>query len=390
MIAAFEQRGTPSAPRVPFAETDASVLLDLVRGLAAVIVLLEHWRNIFFLDYPQLTGHRAVFAPFYLLCAAGNQAVIIFFVLSGYLIGGSVFRMLERGAWSWKTYLTHRLVRLWIVLVPGLLLCALWDGLGLRMGLAPAMYHGRSVNHMVGDVAANYTLGTFGANLIFLQHIRAAAFGSDGPLWSLAYEFWYYMLFPLGLFAVRARTAVPVRAASAMLFAAAAWLVGAQVMAMFPIWLFGTALAMLPAPKLKRSARRACGLLYLPIFFALGRRLPLPLLLVEYTLGAATVGLLWVLLSATGACRPGLGARFSRGLARFSYTLYVVHLPLCVLVAALVLGDARWYPTAAHLAAGAAILILLIGYACGVAWLTEFRTDRVRGWAESLLRREPA
>jgi peptidoglycan/LPS O-acetylase OafA/YrhL len=111
---------------------------------------------------------------------------------------------------------------------------------------------------------------------------------------------------------------------------------------------------------------------------------------VEYTLGAATVGLLWVLLSATGACRPGLGARFSRGLARFSYTLYVVHLPLCVLVAALVLGDARWYPTAAHLAAGAAILILLIGYACGVAWLTEFRTDRVRGWAESLLRREPA
>jgi len=365
-----------------FAKTNASVLLDLVRGLAACIVLLEHWRNIFFIDYPQIATHRMWFAPFYILCAAGNQAVIIFFVLSGYLISGSVFRMFDRGAWSWKSYLTHRLVRLWLVLIPGLFLCALWDGWGLHLGVAPAMYHGAAVNHVVLNVAANETPRAFFGNLIFLQHLRVTTFGSDGPLWSLAYEFWYYILFPLGLLAIRAKTALRERVFCVVFFAAVASLVGAEVLAMFPIWLLGTVLALLPPPRLQPIVRVLAAIVYLPIFFAMGRRQHLPLILVDYILAAATFGMLWVILSATSTSRSWIGASFSRGLARFSYTLYVVHLPLCVLLAALILGDARWSPTMPHLAMGAGIFLALIGYAYGVARLTEFRTDRLRRWVE--------
>ena len=120
--------------RYDFTKSKASVLLDLVRALAALLVLVEHWRNLFFIDYPQIQAHRAAFAPVYLLTSAGHQAVVIFFVLSGYLISGSVFRTLDRNNWSWQTYLVHRLLRLWIVLIPGLLLCALWDAIGIHSG----------------------------------------------------------------------------------------------------------------------------------------------------------------------------------------------------------------------------------------------------------------
>jgi len=72
---------------------------------AGALALLEHWRNFLFVDYRQLGAHKIWWAPVYLLCSAGHQAVVIFFIMSGYLISGSVFRMLEQGRWSWRTYL---------------------------------------------------------------------------------------------------------------------------------------------------------------------------------------------------------------------------------------------------------------------------------------------
>jgi hypothetical protein len=39
-------------------------------------------------------------------------------------------------------------------------------------------------------------------NAFFLQTIAGPTFGSNGPLWSLAYEWWYYVLFPLVLAAL--------------------------------------------------------------------------------------------------------------------------------------------------------------------------------------------
>ena len=107
--------------RAPFARTQASVLLDLVRGLAAFLVVISHARNLLFVDYSDLPAHPLWTTVFYTITRAGHQSVVIFFVLSGYLVGGSVLRTVERRTWSWTSYLTHRLVRLWVVLLPGLL-----------------------------------------------------------------------------------------------------------------------------------------------------------------------------------------------------------------------------------------------------------------------------
>src|SRR5947208_3997524 len=112
---------------VPFPQSKASVTLDAVRALAAILVLLSHWKIMFFVDYDHIASHRTWFWLPYRIMEAGHQAVLTFFVLSGYLISSSILRTLDRGQWRWSIYLTHRLVRLWIVLIPGILLGGLWD-----------------------------------------------------------------------------------------------------------------------------------------------------------------------------------------------------------------------------------------------------------------------
>jgi peptidoglycan/LPS O-acetylase OafA/YrhL len=77
------------------------VLLDLLRGLAAILVLAHHWRNYFFVNFHELGLHRVLLAVPYILTAAGHEAVVIFFVLSGFLIGGTIRRSLELGQWNW-------------------------------------------------------------------------------------------------------------------------------------------------------------------------------------------------------------------------------------------------------------------------------------------------
>jgi peptidoglycan/LPS O-acetylase OafA/YrhL len=117
------KEGTPEVPQ-------SSVHLDAVRGLAALVVLVGHNRDLYFspviskqrasvqpASSPTLTARPA--APGQI--TMGNEAVMLFFVLSGYLVGGAVLRALSRGVWSWGDYLIRRLTRLYVVLIPGLI-----------------------------------------------------------------------------------------------------------------------------------------------------------------------------------------------------------------------------------------------------------------------------
>lgn len=372
-------------------KTYASVLLDLLRGLAALLVLVGHWRNFLFVDYTQLTVHRRWFALPYVLTSGGHQAVVIFFVMSGYLISGSVFRMLDRGVWSWVTYLIHRLVRLWVVLLPGLLLCLFWDSIGLHFHLAPALYGGANYNHITSDVRAALTPKLFLLNLFFLQGIAGPQFGSDGALWSLANEFWYYILFPLGLLAVyrSAKTTIRpwTRILCAILFLLIAWWLRQNVLMGFPLWLAGTLLYLLPVLKLSGRVRLLASAAYIPILFFIAKTHRISQVVGDYLLAVATFFLLWILLSATQIAKPSFGERTSRELARFSYTLYVVHMPFLVLLTAVAAGSTRWTPDLPHILEAVAILALALAYAYGVAAVTEFQTDTWRRRIESMMGR---
>ena len=105
--------------------------LDWIRGLAALEVFLGHLRQNTIGDYSSRYPFPVKLV--YFLTSFGYESVLIFFVLSGYFVAGSVLSDRRRGRWSWGRYLVNRGSRLYAVLVPALVLGAAWDSLGIHV-----------------------------------------------------------------------------------------------------------------------------------------------------------------------------------------------------------------------------------------------------------------
>jgi len=321
----------------------------------------------------------------YVLSGAGHQAVIIFFVLSGFLIGSSVWRKTGQGRWDWRDYLLHRLTRLWLVLIPALVLCALWDSIGLHSHAAPLLYSGQVANHIISDVSARHNWATFFGNFFFLQDTVTHTFGSDGPLWSLANEFWYYLLFPCAILALRPGTGWLRRLVHAGLFMAMALLLSRSILLLFPAWLAGAALAFFPLPQISTCLRPWVMAAYVPVFFLLAKLHGLNSTVSDYLLTLATIPLMLALLSYRAEAKPSAEVTVSRRSAGFSYTLYLVHVPFLTLLTALILHNHRWQPTWAHFGIALGLLLAALVYAYLLASVTEFHTEKVRDFVKARL-----
>jgi peptidoglycan/LPS O-acetylase OafA/YrhL len=370
-----------------FSESSASVLLDAIRGVAAALVLLSHWRLAFFVDFTQVQSHRALLYPLYILSGAGHQAVVLFFVLSGYFIGGSVLRSFRRTDWSWAQYSAHRLVRLWIVLLPALILGACWDHMGIYLHQAPALYSGVTIPDMTPDVRHALSLRVLAGNAAFAQTILVPPYGSNGPLWSLANEFWYYALFPLGVCIVVRFSKAPVQTVACS--TALCIIVGCltnYILLAFPVWLLGALLHAVPRRPTAPWQRVIAATVYAFVFFFIST-LDFTgnvdrTVCADWILGVATFGLIWVLLGAVQEARQTVANKLSRAAAQFSYTLYVAHTPILIFAVAMVAHDTRWIPGAKTGVLALAVLVLVVAYSWFLATVTEFRTEPVRAWAE--------
>jgi peptidoglycan/LPS O-acetylase OafA/YrhL len=131
------------------------------------------------------------------LTGFGHQAVMAFFVLSGFLISSSVLRNLGRSTWSWRQYIIDRGVRLYLVLVPGLVLGGILDTIGVHFFNHSGIYSAPLIAFGDAVIAQRLNISSFFGSLLFLQTRFTTVFGSNGPLWSLFNEFWYYVLFPV-------------------------------------------------------------------------------------------------------------------------------------------------------------------------------------------------
>lgn len=377
--------------------------LDLARGVAAMLVMWNHMRALLFVEYRAVAPAHLSLATraVYFLTGFGHAAVIVFFVLSGLLISASVLRAYEDRRWSWEWYLTQRFTRLYVVLIPALLLGAAWDRAGMALFGTHGVYGGFPGAAVLAFATPDRAgAATFLGNAVFLQEIVVAPFGSNAPLWSLSYEFWYYAIFPALLLACIGRGAAR-RLAAAAAACAMLLLVGPVIRIFFGIWLLGFAALLLP---LHRGGRRWSGAMLVAAGAAVAGTLALVRIeafpspfAADAALGVAFLALVCAILRAgPGTAAAGAQpARRGRGiparLAGFSYTLYLVHMPLLVFLSALVAGNgaARWQPDAAHLLLLAPVSALVLGYAYGVAQLTEERTAQVRRWVVRMLARRP-
>ena len=335
---------------------------------------------------------------FYTATSFGRDAVMIFFVLSGYFISGSILRDRADHRWSWTRYLVNRLARLQLVLIPGLLLTLFWDSLGLSLYGSHPAYTGEPQPwaHDFFPVADRFSVRAFLMNVVFLQMIAAPPFGSNDPLWSLSNEFWYYVLFPLALVALTtprrlARTIVYLAIFIALLVAVGAW-----IAVYFPIWLFGTLVYVLPQiPALKRRFPLAVtlGLLLLFCGFVAATHFGAVTTLfaqentgsvyvsiagLDYLNGAAFALVLYVILHDQSRERTGVYAWTARELAGFSYTLYVVHIPVLIFLRAAWLPDRPWPAAPGYYVLALGLSAGVIVYAYAISRVTERRTAAVR------------
>ena len=359
-----------------------SVHLDLIRGTSALAVLLYHVRGLFFVDFPALANKSSVSIGFYAVTGYGHQAVMVFFVLSGYFIGTSVMESVGKGQWSWRTYLVSRLTRLHLVLFPALVLGAVWDRIGMRISQAAPLYYGGLYKFYVPSVALRSTVPVFFGNFFFLQTIVSPVFGSNGPLWSLSYEFWYYILFPLLTLAAAGWVGTRIRILYAGLALFLLWFIGPQISFSFLIWLAGALVG-----RLQRIARFK---LPFPVFAWLGgltfigalawsrtHRLS-PDLLTDYIVGFCFALWLYTLLFGSREDASAAYAYGAKKLAGFSYTLYLTHFPALLLLRGLLNPRGNWQPDPLHFVYALGIGLLILSYAYVVAEFTEARTASVR------------
>jgi peptidoglycan/LPS O-acetylase OafA/YrhL len=193
---------------VPASARRYNSCLDLLRGAAAQLVLWDHCVAIIMIPAATVPTTQWLQAHIFRgVGRYGHEAVVVFFVLSGYLIGGDVRGRMRKGAFAPGPYAVNRLGRLYSVVAPGLILAAVLDTVSFRFGA------GREVLAINTQFWPPYwqdlkslSAGTFWCNLAFLQTIECRQFGVNSSLWSLSNELFYYAILPSALLAYWAKS----------------------------------------------------------------------------------------------------------------------------------------------------------------------------------------
>lgn len=358
----------------------------MLRGLAALAVVAGHARGFVFLDY-DAAGHKdAVTKAFYFVTGLGHQSVIAFFALSGFLVGGKAFESIKGGTWSFPNYLIARLSRLWTVALPALALTLGLDSLGLRLtngtGYDGTLY-GLLASGPPSGGGVDLSLTTLAGNIAFLQTITVPVYGSNGPLWSLANEFWYYVIFPLFFLALVAPLDWRARTASAITAVAIPLLLPVNLVVLGAIWVAG-ALAYAASRRrgiLDRVAHPgAClsaGIAAAALIVSGRSGSPaLPPLAQDLLLGLAFAAMLPGLAAA--APGPGFYRRIANALSEIPYTLYATHFPVLAIIWFAGVAPHQFPPAPNAMALWSAMVLICVTSATVLWWCFERHTPTVR------------
>jgi peptidoglycan/LPS O-acetylase OafA/YrhL len=301
--------------------TATSLYLDIVRFLAALIVMVSHAS-----DRRIAGGFLWQFQPY------GDEAVTVFFVLSGFVIAHST----ATRETTMRDYAIARVSRIYSVVLPALVLTAIADAIGRSVSpelYSPAIDIRSDADHFI-------------ASALFVNELWGLKLepGSDFPFWSIGYEVWYYVMFAVLTFCSGQRRIVLVLAVTAV--------VGPGILAMWPLWLLGV-WAYRRAPLSRRKGIALLGVsfvawvAYEAVAWRFGRpHLPIPFLkrpplLQDYIVGVCFTGSLIGFRSAMEGVQIRHQWRPVRWLAGATFSLYLFHVPLLWLLAA----ANPWAPT---------------------------------------------
>ncbi|MBJ7984605.1 MULTISPECIES: acyltransferase family protein [Bacillus] len=161
--------------------------LDSLRGIAAIIVLLGHFLALF-----PILGKKVMYSTFgayFSILWQGHSAVIIFFVLSGFVLSLPFYKGTE---FNYLKYLIKRVCRIYIPYIV-ILFIAIGIKLGIhsKIGTIPGLVQWGSWNI---EVSFNRVID----HILFLREFNSDAFIM--VIWSLVHEMRISIVFPLIIF----------------------------------------------------------------------------------------------------------------------------------------------------------------------------------------------
>jgi len=350
---------TPRSPSAP-----SLVSLDILRACAACLVVLEHTRGAAFVAFGDLPPdqHTMLVRAMYLAARLGQEAVVLFFVLSGFLVGGQIIRRARTNRFDSHDYAIDRATRILLPLIPA----AIFAGIvGVVRQMAP------------------FDPLQIAGNALGLNGILVKTLPTDVPLWSLAYEIWFYVIAGVAAVLCAKRGGI-----LPLALGLAAMLAFCRLDAsLLLVWVLGALASSVEIPR-GRGLLALAGLIVL-IAGSAAIQLARPSLAVAGTgtfptavaRGVFAAGILLAIPWLTSPALNGALARHT-GLARaaaflagMSYTLYLFHYPLLNLLA-------LWFTPRAlsggAFAALAGVLTIVFVFALAMYWLFERNTDALR------------
>jgi peptidoglycan/LPS O-acetylase OafA/YrhL len=292
----------------------ASILLDCLRLGAALTVLFIHAFDKWFPTKAYRSSDPG---------EPSHAAVIIFFVLSGYVIAHTTISN-NRGGMQ---YAQARLSRLSSVVLPAILITLLIQFLVGQIN--PDLYFNTR-----GSSWIRYLLSSLYLNELWLL---SAAPPFNGSLWSLSFEFWYYTIFGIWFFRKQGWK-------SMALVVLACLIAGPKIMLMMPVWLCGYFAYRLPRPAVSRSMAwfslillLLCGYMAVKYLPAMPYAIHLKPLyyanqfFTDWIVGVFIGGALWILPNGNPSHQHTKTELWLRKVADLTFPLYVLHYPLLLL-----------------------------------------------------------
>ena len=327
------QSGRQTQQKIHFVE------LDSLRGLAAVSVLLLHFLGGWIEAAPSPYVFYVAYIP---LLTNGSAAVILFFVLSGFVL--TLPQMASRPQ-SYPTYVIRRICRIYLPYLAALALAILgcWRFHGLE--IYGTQFHLTWRSAPSAQVIAQH--------LAFLGRYNVYAF--DSPIWSLVHEMRISLIFPiLCLISLRLRAwvaflialALPVvervieRLSGPYLgegYPGVPSILWAYTVGSCGIFLVGSLLARYREPLIGWLARlstwtRSALSLVAVVLYQYVTLLHLPRFLWNFLVGLGAAYFVMLALVPNGWLSRFLHLRPIRWLGSVSYSLYLLHVPILLTV----------------------------------------------------------
>ncbi len=183
-----------------------SIYLDLLRFIAAALVFLTH--------IPQFIG-----GYLWQIAGMGHEAVVFFFVLSGFVIAYVCYDKKE----TIEVYSENRFSRIYSVALPAIFMTVF------------LYYAGKYISgndyELYGKEILNPAWTIFSALFFVNQSWMATTFYTNAPYWSLGYEVLYYLFFGFLIYSRGLKRIILILLVMAVM--------GPSILLYLPIWLMG-------------------------------------------------------------------------------------------------------------------------------------------------------